>query len=110
MLEQGARTDAKTTDDWEPLHSACCWNNVHCAEALVENGANVNAKTKGEVTPLHLASAASYNFKTLQYLLLNPEIDPTHKNNSGDTPEDIAKRSGKYYPMFEIIEPCLNDI
>ncbi|CAK9821080.1 Ankyrin repeat domain-containing protein 49 [Anthophora plagiata] len=82
LLQVGAKIDAKTNDEWQPLHSACCWNNVECAAVLLENGADINAKN----------------------------INPLLVNSSGDTAEQVAKRTGKYYPMFEIIEDCLNVI
>ncbi|GAB1863262.1 Ankyrin repeat domain-containing protein 49 [Camponotus japonicus] len=110
LLEAGAKIDAKTQDEWQPLHSACCWNNIECAEALIANGANINAKSKGDQTPLHLVSASSHNSRALQLLLLHPDINPYIVNSSGDTADQIARRTTKYYPMFEIIEPCLNEI
>ncbi|XP_058802338.1 ankyrin repeat domain-containing protein 49-like [Phymastichus coffea] len=110
LLENGAKIDAKTQDDWQPLHSACCWNNVDCAAVLIDHGADVNARSKGEQTPLHLASASSQNSPCLQLFLLHPDVNPNIKNSSGDTAYDIAKRNGKYYPLFEITEQCLNDI
>ncbi|XP_018356402.1 PREDICTED: ankyrin repeat domain-containing protein 49-like isoform X1 [Trachymyrmex septentrionalis] len=110
LLEAGARIDAKTQDEWQPLHSACCWNNTECAEALIANGADVNATSKGDQTPLHLISASSYNSPALQLLLLHPDTNPYLVNSSGDTADQIARRTTKNYPMFEIIEPCLNEI
>ncbi|KAI4490935.1 hypothetical protein M0802_010609 [Mischocyttarus mexicanus] len=110
LLKAGAKIDSKTMDGWQPLHSACCWNNVECAAILIANGADINAKSKGDQTPLHLVSASSHNSSALQLLLLNPDTNPRIVNSSGDTPEQIAKRTGKYYPIFEIIEPCLNEI
>ncbi|XP_046814274.1 ankyrin repeat domain-containing protein 49-like [Vespa crabro] len=110
LLKMGAKIDTKTMDEWQPLHSACCWNNVECAAILIANGADVNAKSKGDQTPLHLVSASSHNSPALQLLLLNPDVDHLIINSSGDTPEQVARRTGKYYPMFEIIEPCLNEI
>ncbi|XP_003486678.1 ankyrin repeat domain-containing protein 49-like [Bombus vosnesenskii] len=110
LLQAGAKIDAKTMDEWQPLHSACCWNNVECAMVLIANGADINARSKGDQTPLHLVSASSHNSPALQLLLLHPDINPRLVNSSGDTAEQIAKRTGKYYPMFEIIEDCLNVI
>ncbi|XP_015591599.1 ankyrin repeat domain-containing protein 49 [Cephus cinctus] len=110
LLQNGANIDAQTMDGWQPLHSACCWNNVNCAMILIANGADVNAKTKGNQTPLHLVSASSHNSPALQLLLLHPDTDPNPINSSGDTAEQVAKRTGKYYPLFEIAEPCLNEI
>ncbi|KAL0119808.1 hypothetical protein PUN28_007921 [Cardiocondyla obscurior] len=110
LLEAGAKIDAKTQDEWQPLHSACCWNNTECAEALIANGADINAKSKGDQTPLHLVSASSHNSPALQLLLLHPDTNPYLINLSGDTAEQIARRTTKNYPMYEIIEPCLNEI
>lgn len=110
LLQAGAKIDAKTLDEWQPLHSACCWNNVECAAALIANGADVNARSKGDQTPLHLVSASSHNSPALQLLLLHPDTNPRLVNASGDMPEQIAQRTGKYYPLFEIIEDCLNVI
>ncbi|XP_015121931.1 ankyrin repeat domain-containing protein 49 [Diachasma alloeum] len=110
LLLRGAKIDAKTIDGWEPLHSACCWNNVNSISMLVSNGANVNAVTNGGQSPLHLVSASSHNSPALQFLLLHPDTNKTLVNSSGDTPQMIATRTGKYYPIFEMIEPCLNEI
>ncbi|XP_076660489.1 ankyrin repeat domain-containing protein 49-like [Halictus rubicundus] len=110
LLQAGAKIDSKTMDDWQPLHLACCWNNVECAMVLIANGADINAKSKGDQTPLHLVSASSHNSCSLQLLLLHPDINPRLVNSSGDTAEQIARRTGKYYPMFEIVEDCLNVI
>ncbi|KAL6268638.1 hypothetical protein P5V15_001772 [Pogonomyrmex californicus] len=110
LLEAGAKIDAKTQDDWQPLHSACCWNNTECAEILITNGADINAKSKGDQTPLHLVSASSHNSPALQLLLLHADTNPRLINSSGDTADQIARRTTKYYPMYEIIEPCLNEI
>ncbi|XP_024871058.1 ankyrin repeat domain-containing protein 49 [Temnothorax americanus] len=110
LLEAGAKIDAKTQDEWQPLHSACCWNNTECAETLIANGADINAKSKGDQTPLHLVSASSHNSPALQLLLLHPDTNPYLVNSSGDTADQIARRTTKYYPMYEIIEPCLNEI
>ncbi|KMQ92709.1 ankyrin repeat domain-containing protein 49-like protein [Lasius niger] len=110
LLGAGAKIDAKTQDEWQPLHSACCWNNTECAEALIASGADINATSKGDQTPLHLVSASSHNSPALQLLLLHTDTNPYIVNSSGDTADQIARRTTKYYPIFEIIEPCLNEI
>ncbi|KAH0567525.1 ankyrin repeat domain-containing protein 49-like [Cotesia glomerata] len=110
LLKRGAKIDAKTIDGWEPLHSACHWNNVESITLLVANGANINALSNGNQTPLHLVCASSHNSPALQLLLLHPDTNPELVNSSGDTAQMVATRTGKYYPMFEIIEPCLREI
>jgi ankyrin repeat protein len=106
----GAKIDAKTQDDWQPLHSACYWNNTECAELLISSGADINAKSKGDQTPLHLLSSSSHNSPALQLFLLHPDTNPHMVNSSGDTANQLARRITKYYPMYEITEPCLNEI
>lgn len=110
LLQAGALVDAKSQNDWQPLHSAACWNNVDCMAALISHGANINARSKGDQTPLHLVCASSHNSASLQLLLLHPDLDHEVVNNGNDTAEAIARRTGKYYPMFEIVEDCLNKI
>ena len=110
LLEQGADTSAKTLDGWQPLHSACMWNNVDCIAVLLAVNVDINARSNGNQTPLHLVCASSHNSPALQLLLLHPDIDPSIVNDSGDTPQQIATRTGKYYPLFECIEPCINHL
>ncbi|XP_043270525.1 ankyrin repeat domain-containing protein 49-like [Venturia canescens] len=110
LLEQGADKFAKTIDGWQPIHSACCWNNVECIATLLAANIDINARSNGKQTPLHLVCASSHNSPALQLLLLHPATDPSIVNDSGDTPQQIATRTGKYYPLFEIIEPCMNHI
>lgn len=47
LLESQADPNARTADQWTPLHSACKWNNVECAEKLIEAGTDINAVTSG---------------------------------------------------------------
>ncbi|XP_069692292.1 ankyrin repeat domain-containing protein 49-like isoform X3 [Periplaneta americana] len=108
LLSQGADIAARTEDGWQPLHSACKWNNVRCVAKLLEHGADVNATSKGALTPLHLAASNSYAKDTLQMLLLHPDIQSNLKNRSGELPIDLARRCGRYEYLFEIAEPCIN--
>ena len=47
LLEHGADLSAETEDGWQPLHSACKWNNARCVARLLEHGADANAKSRG---------------------------------------------------------------
>lgn len=47
LLDSGADHSARTEDNWQPLHSACKWNNVDCAAILLAYGADINAVTVG---------------------------------------------------------------
>jgi len=47
LLSHGANISAETEDGWQPLHSACKWNNARCVAKLLEHGADPNAASKG---------------------------------------------------------------
>lgn len=47
LLQKGAKHDASTIDNWQPLHSACKWNNIKCVSLLLSRGADINATSKG---------------------------------------------------------------
>jgi len=108
LVERGADLSAKTEMQWEPLHSCCQWNNVRCAAFLIQSGANVNAASEGGQTPLHIAASHGACYDTVQLLLMHPYINPKLKNNNGETATDIAKRSSKYYNVFDMIDPVLD--
>lgn len=61
---------------------------------------------------MHLASAISHSKSTLLVLFLREDtVDMARmKNNSGETPEELAKGHGIYGPMFEMLCPAANYI
>lgn len=61
-------------------------------------------------TPLHIAASHGASYETVQLLLMNPYIKPEILNNTNETAYDIAKRSSKYYHIFEMADPLLNGI
>ncbi|XP_050316125.1 ankyrin repeat domain-containing protein 49-like [Anthonomus grandis grandis] len=108
LVSNGANLSAKTEMQWEPLHSCCQWGNFKCAAVLIQHGANVNAVSEGGQTPLHIAATHGKNYDVIQMLLLHPYINPFIKNNSGETAADIARRSSKYYNVFDMADPLLS--
>ncbi|XP_018576600.1 ankyrin repeat domain-containing protein 49-like [Anoplophora glabripennis] len=108
LIQKGANISAKTELQWEPLHSCCQWNHKECAAVLIQNGADINATTEGNQTPLHIAASHGASCDTVQLLLMHPYIDPTIKNNSGETATDIARRSSRYYNVFDMVDPLLD--
>lgn len=106
LLLNGAKHEKETIDKWQPLHSASRWNQVDCAALLISHGADINATSKGGVTALHLAAGHAEAQKLLEMLLTNPEIVTDLKDESGDIPYDIARRSGPNEKLFEAVEPC----
>nr|CAD7579711.1 unnamed protein product [Timema californicum] len=47
LLQHEADVSARTEDHWQPLHSACRWNNHRSAAKLLAHGADINAASKG---------------------------------------------------------------
>lgn len=121
------------------MHSACKWNNVECAEKLIEAGTNINAVSNGGknllsflsfitlkfithinckyyihlgITPLHLVAELSDSHNLIELLLSQPSIQPDVKlpNGTDDTPKDITSRKSINDRLFEYSEPCFNYI
>lgn len=61
-------------------------------------------------TPLHIAASHGASYETVQLLLSSPYIKPGIVNNNNETAYDIAKRSSKYYKIFEMSLPFINGI
>ncbi len=56
LLAGGASVNARTKDEFTPLHfAAMLWGDVTAIRALLAGGAFVNARAKDGITPLHLA-------------------------------------------------------
>lgn len=56
-----------------------------------------------------MAATHAKNYATVQLLLMHPYINPNLKNNSGETAADIARRSSKYYNIFDMVDPVLDN-
>ncbi|XP_035781165.1 ankyrin repeat domain-containing protein 49-like [Anopheles albimanus] len=105
-LQYGADIHARTGMGWTALHSACKWNNAGAAALLLQFAADVNARSDGDQTPLHIAVTVSSCRETLVTLLMNERCDPELRNNSNETAEQIAKRSGPSFPLFAMAHPA----
>ncbi|GLV33797.1 Ankrd49 [Carabus blaptoides fortunei] len=110
LLSYDADIAAKTEFQWQPLHSACQWNNYRCVVKLLQHGADVNAKSNGGQTPLHIAASHGASYETVQLLLSHPYIQPQILNSNNETAYDIAKRSSKYYRIFDMSLSMVNGI
>lgn len=108
LLSFGAKVSSKSELGWTPLHSACNWNNYHIVARLLAAGADPAAPSEGEQTPLHLASHLSHCKSTLLLLLLREDLVEVARkpNNSGETPEQLARGHGIYAPLFEMVSPA----
>ncbi|XP_062524625.1 ankyrin repeat domain-containing protein 49 isoform X1 [Bombyx mori] len=129
LLSFGAKVSSKSELGWTPLHSACNWNNYHIVARLLAAGADPAAPSEGDInmnhtrtlanlekkkdlhqvqTPLHLASHLSHCKSTLLLLLLREDLVEVARkpNNSGETPEQLARGHGIYAPLFEMVSPA----
>lgn len=63
-------------------------------------------------SPLHLATAISHCKSTLLLFLLRDDTIEivNKKNNSGETPETLARSHGIYAPLFEMVCPAASYI
>jgi len=105
LLEQGADPLATTDTGWTPMHSAAKWNNADIVELLLHAGTPVNTLSEGGLTALHVAAMTSESRQTLEFLLMQPDIDLSLASNQGDTARDIAARSGPFACLFDAAHP-----
>ncbi|XP_075150576.1 ankyrin repeat domain-containing protein 49 [Haematobia irritans] len=102
LLQYKADPNAKTKLGWTPLHSACKWSHAESVSLLLQHGADVNAQSDGQQTPLHVAATVSNCRNTATLLLMDPNINAKSLNNSEETAEEIALRTGLTTPIFEM--------
>lgn len=75
------------------LHMAATSDKISIARALLKYGADVNAKDTSGNTALHQAADAYWNRDMLRFLADNG-ARPDIKNDTGETPLDLALRYG----------------
>ncbi|XP_055301191.1 ankyrin repeat domain-containing protein 49 [Sitodiplosis mosellana] len=102
LIQYGADVNARTEFGWTPLHSAVKWSNAEAASFLLQHGADVNALSQGQQTPLHIAATVSNCRETAMTLLMEPNCNASALNNSAETAAEIARRTGRLYPLFEM--------
>lgn len=62
-------------------------------------------------TPLHIAASVSKCRSSAMTLLFHPDIDPDLLNNCNEKAAEIAKRSGRAFPIFQMADTAFqNDI
>lgn len=113
LLAAGSKVNPHTIDGWTPLHSACRWSRVNVASLLLRHGAELNAQTNGGLTPLHLAASRASSLKidsaqTLELLLSQRHLKTGLRSSSGETANEVARRSGPHHFLFEMVEDCVN--
>ena len=110
LLENGANVEAKTNDDWHPLHSACNWDQAEVAAILLGKGASINAQTQSGQTPLHLAARNEGSRPLLELLLKHKDTDFSLRNSLGESARDLASRYCKHHSLFESAEDQVKEV
>jgi ankyrin repeat protein len=91
-----------------PLITACTFNKVKIAEALINAGANLTIKNNDGSTALH--TAAFFGRIEIVQLLIDAKADKTIKNNFGMTARetvmgDFAQMKPVYEMMIQQLKP-----
>ncbi|KRY00231.1 Ankyrin repeat domain-containing protein 49 [Trichinella pseudospiralis] len=103
LLSNGADISAQTEDGWQPLHCAARWGNLESVKILLHMGkADINARSNSGLTPLHIAASEQPSLFTAEYLLSQPDIDPSIRSKTGETAMDIARRTSDL--MLQLFE------
>ena len=107
-LERGVEVNARSFDDWTPLHVASSFGNFEIARTLLDHGASANAKNNAGETPLYLVSRGVYSLQhdgiCTTRLLLERGADANARRKDHHTPLHAASYRGR----FEIVQMLLD--
>lgn len=96
LLAAGADPDAADLQGFRPLHLACQQGHLDAAQALIEAGAEVDAVNTFGNTPLFFAVFNSRGRGDLIALLRSHGANPSHLNNSAQSPLRLARLIGNF--------------
>ena len=85
---------ARSDDDFTPLHYAAFFDGPDTARLLVDNGADVNAFADNELGVHPLNSAAAAGQREVAAILLEHGADPNAPTRRGFSPLDAADANG----------------
>ena len=85
-----ALAQARSDDDFTPLHYAAFFDGPGAARLLIEHGADVNAFADNELGVHPLNSAAAAGAREIAAILLEHGADPNAPTRSGFSPLDAA--------------------
>ena len=85
---------ARSDDDFTPLHYAAFFDGPDTAWLLVDNGADVNAFADNELGVHPLNSAAAAGQREVAAILLDHGADPNAPTRRGFSPLDAADANG----------------
>ena len=99
LLEHGADTDTRDTNDYSPLDWSSEGGHVEVVRVLLENHADVNFLDGDKLTALHLASSSGQ--VAVARLLLENGADANAKTTDGLTPLHCARNEGVTRVLLE---------
>lgn len=91
LISRGADINNKNRFGKTILHTASEQNKIDFVESLLQEGANINVADNDGDTPLHYAVNGRHEMMVEFLLQHHPDII---KNNSGETPLNIAEDEG----------------
>ena len=104
LLAHGADPNAKSFNDWTPVHVAAQSGHLATLRLLLLRGGNPAAAKSGGFTPLHLAAQSGHLDVAKMLLDFNRELDPAPLSESHTTPLFLAAGNGHVDVFDYLIE------
>ena len=94
LLAHGADPNAKSYDNWTPVHVVAQYGQLATLRILLLKGGNPTATNVRGVTPLHLAAQSGHLDVAKMLFDFNRELDPAPLTESHTTPLFLAANDG----------------
>ena len=99
LLEHGADTETRDSDDWSALELASAWGHAEIVQLLLEHSAEVDSVRKNNTTALHVASTNGQ--LAASRVLLEHGADANAKRTDKVTPLHCASDEGVARVLLE---------
>ena len=99
LLEHGAHTEIRDSEDWSALELASAWGHAEVVQLLLEHGADVDSVRKNNTTALHVASTNGQ--LAASRVLLEHGADANAKRTDNVTPLHCTSDEGVARVLLE---------